>query len=532
MILPARKRPARSQTESQKANPAQVKSLQAPIAGLVTNASLAAGTGAIVLENFWPTREGIEPRPGFTEQCNIGANAVVTLFEHKGSGKFFAASSTRFYEFTSATTGALTASGAAFTDGRWVTYEMQNSGGNFLLAVNGVDLLRRFDGTNWLTIDGASTPAITGVATSDLSYVWGHRDRVFFVRKSSLSAYYLATNAIAGAATELPLSATFRKGGYLLMGGTWSSDSGSGMDDRCWFMTDRGEVAVYSGSNPADPNNWALEGVYDVGIPLGRWAVDSIAGDVLFATEDGVIPLSAAVRKDPTQLAADSASAAISPDWRTAVINTAGDWRLAKWANGSMLMALPLLSGDNPVSVFAANMETNAWTTFTGWEATDIQALGDGLYFGTSSGEIMRAWNGGTDNGQSFYCRAMLAHDHLTDPASTKSLNVMQTVWAVRGELRYTMGVARDYSKTFGAAPATMSSAPDDALSEWDIATWDVSDWGGLTSDYTVVSGWRAVPAVGFSFAPWVQVLSGSDAKLTAKLQRIDLAYVPGGAVT
>ena len=528
MLAPARLRPPRKATESAKPATIQVKSYPAPVAGLVTNTTMPTAQSAMVLENMWPTQEGVEVRKGCVQQCTV-SGSVVSLFEHLAAGKYFAATAADIYEFDGASSGALASSVSGLTSGAWITYEVQNSGGNYLLCVNGADSLRRFDGTSWLTITGVGTGAITGVTTADLSYVWGHRNRVFFVKTGTLSAYYLGVNSIAGAATELPLDAVFRKGGKLLLGGTWSSDSGSGMDDRCLFVTDRGEVAIYAGSDPGDVNNWSLQGVYDVGVALGRYAVQQVGGDVLFLTNDGVIPLSAVVSKDPSQLAGAAISAPISPTLRADMDYRPGNWRLAKWDTGGALLIAPMVESDIPVKIYAANTETVAWTTFTGWEASDIRGLGDAVYFGTRAGGIYRAWTGGYDDGTAFLGRVMLAPDGMTDLAGTKSASTMQAVFKTRATLSYSMGLARDYSDDFGSPPVTSSAAADDDLSEWDIATWDVSSWGGDATDYQIKYGWRGVNGVGFSFSPWVQVLSNSSAWVNAKLQRVDVTFTVGG---
>lgn len=528
MLATSRIRPARAQTQSNKPATIQVKSYPAPTAGLVTNTTMPQAQSAIAMENMWPTPEGVEPRRGYVEQCTVPGE-VVTLFEHSGAGKYFAATASDIYGFDAATAGALSSSVSGLTSGKWVTYEVQNAGGNFLLCVNGADSMRRFDGTTWLTITGTGTGAITGVTTSELSFVWGHRNRVFFAKKDTLSAYYLATNAIGGAATELPLDAVFRKGGFLAMGGTWSSDSGSGMDDRCIFVSTKGEVAIYAGSNPGDINNWSLQGVYDVGVPLGRYSMQSVGGDVMFLTRDGIIPLSAVVSKDPSQLAGAAISAPIAPTLSASMNLLVGDWRLTKWDNGGMLIASPMVQGNVQVVIFAANTETGAWTTFTGWEASDIRGLGAALYFGTRTGNICRAWVGGNDNTASFLCRVMLAPDGLTDLAGTKAVGTMQATFKTTGTLSYSMGVAMNYGNDFGPPPVVASIAPAEATSEWGVAEWGVSFWSSGVVNYKIKAGWHGTNGVGFAVSPWVQIVSGSAPWLNAKLQRVDVTFTVGG---
>lgn len=533
-MLPSRIRPPREQSESAKVAQMAVKTFLPPTAGMVTNMPLSSGRSALMLENFWPTPSGIEPRAGFVTVATIG-QAVRSLFEHRASASFFAASTSAIYRFTATTSGggALTASVTGLTSGNWSTYEFQNSGGSFLLCVNGVDNMRRYDGATWLTITGTGTGAITGVNTETLNFVWGHRNRIFFLQNNSTSAWYLATNAIGGAATELPLAGVFRKGGRLLAGGTWSSDSGSGMDDRCYFVTDAGEVAIYTGSNPGDTANWSLVGVYDVGIPLGKRAIIYIGGDVLFATARGVIPLSAVVTKDPTELSASAVTAPIQGDWNATVEQIAGDWRLGKWATTGMVFALPLGASDQAPNILAANAESGAWMQITGWDAADMQQLGDWLYFGNAGGDICRAWTGGQDGGMPYLCRARLAYDHLAEPSQTKTVSVMQSVWKVRGTIQYTMGASRDYSNAWGSPPASASTADVAGVSsDWDVATWDVSPWASDVNSYRIVSGWRGITGTGFAFAPTLQLLCNSVSRVNCQLQRVDLGFQAGGVVT
>lgn len=532
MLQPSRLRPPRSGTQTQKPTPLAVKSFVAPTVGLVTNATMPVGTGALVLENFWPSPTGIEPRGGCVWVGSIAGEGV-TLFEHRASGTFFVATQTQIYPFSATSSGgALVADVSGLTSGAWSSYEMQNSGGSFLLCANGADPMQRYDGASWIAVTGTGTGAITGVTTSDVTFIWGHRSRVFMIQRQSMSAWYLSTNAIAGAATELPLAGVFRSGGSLMMGGTWSSDSGSGMDDRCFFVTDAGEVAIFEGSNPGDTTNWSLVGVYDVGVPLGAKGVVYVGGDVLFMTRQGVIPLSAVVGKDPTQLAATAVSRAIQPDIARSIANAPGDWRLGKWPGIGMLFALPL--GDTPEApeIFAANMESVAWMTITGWAASDMASLGSWLYFCTRSGLVMRAWVGGQDDGAPFTCRAMLAFDSLTDLASRKSVSVIQSVWKARGQISYGMAAARDYARTWGPPPWVAAGTDADDSSLWDIATWDLSPWASDPSSYSVVSGWRGITGLGFAFAPTVQLVCNSPGKVSAQMQRIDLGYVQAGAVT
>ncbi|TIR78102.1 MAG: hypothetical protein E5X19_32465, partial [Mesorhizobium sp.] len=75
-----------------------------------------------------------------------------------------------------------------------------------------------------------------------LSFVWTYRSREFFIEKNTLTAWFLPVDAISGAASDFSLAGVFQKGGSLLCGGTWSLDAGDGVDDKCVFISTKGEV--------------------------------------------------------------------------------------------------------------------------------------------------------------------------------------------------------------------------------------------------------------------------------------------------
>jgi hypothetical protein len=71
------------------------------------------------------------------------------------------------------------------TNARWQSANMGRLGGQFFYAVNGVDKPRYYDNAAWVAVDGASTPAITGVTTTKLVHVNVYKNRrLWFVPKS------------------------------------------------------------------------------------------------------------------------------------------------------------------------------------------------------------------------------------------------------------------------------------------------------------------------------------------------------------
>ncbi len=526
--MTARARPKnRVQTESDKTPASQTFTYPAPTMGLVTNAALGLGAGAVVLENFWATPQGIEPRGGLEAKCTV-PTGVEEFFQHRASATFFVATSTAIYPFTTSSSGALTASVTGQTGSDYSTYETQTSGGSFLTVVNGVDKMQLFDGTTWTQITGVSVPAITGIDTAELSFVWGYRNRLLFIEKDTMKAWYLGVDSITGAATSLPLSSVFRKGGSLLMGGTWSSDSGDGIDDRCVFITTAGEVAIFTG-NPADAT-WTKQGVYDLGQTLGIRGLVNIAGDLAIATLDGLIPISGMVQKDPGDLKSVSIADPITPTWQAAARSGASGFRVTKWPRGSMLICAPLDAVTESPEIYISNIENRAWAVITGWTVGDIEALGDNLYLGGTDGTIYQAWTGGADDGTPFVCRAQFPFNALGDTATEKTMGAVRGVWKTRSSIIPKISIAKDYTKVFPSAPAaSVPTAGTEGV--WDISDWDDAFWASDNSAYDIYAKWRGAAGYGFAFAPQVQLTSSAAAKIDAQLERIDVIYTQGGAV-
>ena len=131
--------------------------------------------------------------------------------------------------------------------GNYAAAQLANAAGDCLIVVNDAgDLPLRFDGTTWTTLTPARSPARwaqPSLAGENLVYVCKYRNRLFFIERNSMNAWYLGINAIGGVLEMIPLSGAASKGGKLLFCAVWSLDAGDGIDDKLVFCTDLGETA-------------------------------------------------------------------------------------------------------------------------------------------------------------------------------------------------------------------------------------------------------------------------------------------------
>lgn len=541
---------------------AKLKTFPAPVSGWIANQNLLVPNarkpdgstvqGAAVLENWFPTATGIRMRGGSDIFATIGdeTDPVTSMFSYVNGNnkKLFATTATAIYNVTTPVSPTNTQSliddlGGFLVDdlgnillctedvapapdvdllagGDWSVVQFATAGGTFLRAVNGVDTPLVYDGTDW-----ALTPAITVVDPTTLSFVWVSKSRLFFIQKDTLDAWYLPVSSIGGAAVKLPLGGVFTLGGSLIFGGTWSVESGDGPSEQTVFVTSEGEVAAFRGSDPSDSTDWTKVGVFRIGGPRGSRAFLRAGGDLLIATDIGLIPLSTAFQRDVAALAPAAVSYSIEIEWNKAVAERSGSgWHTALWPTKQMmLVAPPTPVGSQPI-VLVANARTGAWAPFTGWNVKCLQTFGDRLFFGSDSGKIIEAEVTGSDQGSAYTSVCVPLFDPLKSPAAKKVGVQARAVLRATSQPGVKMSLQSDYTVNLPAPPDDTTVA---AGNVWGAAVWGASQWGAA-ADKKTFQEWRSVPGSGYSLSPATQITSGSLSAPDVELVQTDLSYDVG----
>lgn len=523
-----KKAPPKGQPQMQ---PAQAFSFPAPIRGLVLNENpmIPAPGGALTLDNWICTTTGIKVRGGTAKHIPIGG-AVESIFVYRSgaSEAAFAATATDLFDVTAAGGGVPTPVVSAQTSGNYSTEQFGTAGGDYLYAVNGSDKALLFDGSAWAKIDGVSTPAITGVTTSDLSNVWSFANRLFFVKKGTLEAWYLPVDSIGGAANLFSLSGIFKKGGALLFGATWSMDAGDGLDDKCVFFSDQGEVAVYEGTNPGSAADWRKAGVYNITPPLGPKGKMQAGGDLLIATQVGLVPISQAIQRDPAALEMGSVTKNITPLWQKKAFELgAGYWEIEKWPSQNIIIVSQPGAGERTCLV--CNLQTGAWSRFTGLNVQSLGFFDGSVFFGGIDGNIYRFESGSSDNGAIYTCAYLGQHDQMGLPGLDKTLAQMRVTFRLSTPIDPVVSVATDYATEISLPP---NAGPDDATgSIWGISLWGAAKWGGGAAQRTQAF-WTAIGRTGRAIAPEVQLTFGGVGKPDVEVVGIDATFHVGAMVT
>lgn len=526
-----KKAPAWKGREVQPAQ-AQHYTFPAPVRGWIQNENLLAVQpgGASRLDNWICTTAGARVRGGALRHATAGDDVLSLMTYRTNTEQLFAATSSAIYDVSAPADPAVapTADVTGLTSGDYAYTQYGTAGGDYLLAVNGADDLQMYDGATWTAIDSASSPAITGVATSDLSHVWAYGQRIWFVEKDSLNIWYLPADSIAGAATQFSLAGIFSEGGKVLFGARWSLDAGDGLDDVCVFMSDQGEVAVYEGTDPGSASTWRKVGVYRLPRPLGKRALVQAGGDLLIATETGLIPLSSALKTDLGAMETIAVSRSINPYWlQQASSLSAKGWEIQKDEKaGVMVVSQPDPTGGSAYCLFV-NLTTGAWSRATGWDTQCLAVFQGRTYFGSLGGGIFLADETGSDDGGAYVATYIGQFDFLGQYGVQKTTKQMRPLFKFSTAIAPLVTSLADYNT---ALPPTPSIAAEGDAEVWDSGLWDQATWDASVQKQ-ITARWYSAAATGATIAPAIQLAFQNTRKPDVEMVAIDAEFFSGAMV-
>lgn len=479
---------------------------------------------AIRMENLWPTAADVMLRKGWDGHVTGISGQVESLMPYlapDGSDKLFGAAGTDFYDVTTAgSVGAAVVS--ALTNARWNDVLFTTSANTFLVACNGEDSIRYFDGTNWITIDAVSTPAITGVTTADLIYPAAHKNRLWFVEKDSLNAWYLPADAVGGAATNFPLAGVASRGGSLRAIGTWTLDAGEGVDDHWVAVTSEGQVIVYKGTDPASPSTWGLVGVWNLGQPLSLRPLLKWGGDLLLALKEGVYPLAKALvsaELNPQVALTDRIREAMS-EAATRYSSNFG-WQMLHYPSADMLLLnVPVAEGSGQEQ-YAMNTITGRWGRFKNIEANCWAIFQGEPYFG-GNGVVGKFWGTFDDDGNNIEGDLKQAFNYFGARGVLKDFKDMRPIFAADGSPSILTGLNLDYADD--DPTGTLAFTPT-IYGLWDSALWDSGIWGGGLSPF---AEWQGGAGIGTCAALRIKIAAQG---IEVRHQATDYLYETGGVI-
>jgi hypothetical protein len=404
---------------------------------------------------------------------------------------------------SSGTTATVTTSSAhgLVTDNRVVISGAVEApyNGTFRITVTGSTTFT-YTMTSSTTSPATGTPIYTvlgieGINNNLFVHVNSLQERIYFVEKNSLDFWYLPVNSLGGTAKQFPLGSIARSGGYLQAMGTWTLDAGYGVDDLGAFVTSMGEVIVYKGTDPDDANNWSLVGVWQMGQTYARRCFFKYAGDFLLLTQDGLVPMSAALqssRLDPRVNLTDKIFYAVSQ----AADLYFGEfgWQINYFAPYNMLILnIPITQG---VEQFVMHNITKSWGRFTGIQAYCWEVSGpDGMFFG-SDGYVGKFYDGFSDAGNNIVANAQQAYSYFDSRGQLKRFTMVRPILQTDNTVPNVLcGISTDFDTVNLSNQITFNPSLA-KVGIWNTSTWDNASWGaGLTTSKV----WQGVTGIGYA---------------------------------
>jgi hypothetical protein len=394
--------------------------------------------------------------------------------------------------------------------------------GTYLICVDGQSTPFYYNGTIWntLTITGdlgdggvPPPPDPTPLDSSKFADVVVFKRRLWFVEKDSTRAWYLDTDSIQGTASLFDLGEVFPRGGYLADIGTWTVDTGTGINDNLVFVSSEGDIALFGGIDPDQDFN--LIGVYQIGAPINRRSVHKRAGDLLIATKEGIVSM-ASVMAEQSELEARTITDLIKPllSLITNVENLSNrlDWMLDVNDRYEMLIYNTRDAQGTPIQ-YCMNTTTKAWTRYLDIDARCWGELEGEPYFG-GPGYVGRFWIGATDGvnieatspGVIIQAQAIQAFGYFNSSGQQKHFRMARPMLRAGSEPSVAVAMLVDYNgvnPTYAPDPTPLGYG----FAVWDKTLWDESLWGQNAIPFL---RWFNVGSIGMAGAIAISIKSNT----------------------
>lgn len=465
---------------------------------------------AIELVNFFPEGGALRVRDGYREQVTGLVKDGLTLMAFRAGDpsddRMFVCTDDGIYDATAQTDTPVLLH--PLTSGAVSWTQFSNIAGTWLIGCNGVDPAFLYNGTTFVDFVADPTPGapgeINGLSPTDIVGVLQHKNRLWFIEKNSLSAFYWPLNAVAGTVTEFPLGGIAQLGGRLNAIFTWTMDAAYSVDDMMFFQTSVGELLAYGGTDPANAETWFLSARYFAGAPLSNRAHTSLNGDMLLLTEFGLVSLAKVVAGQQSAGAKElTTSYRISASLTSLIRARTGPqgWEVT-YSPSMQYLILSIPDLVNGVSLqYVMNAVSGAWTTF------DLPALTfleyDGfLYFTDDTGRVLRHGDTSADNialdgtgATAITAGFKQAYNYFDQPGVSKHYKLVRPIFESTIPPSYRIAVSPDFSPYSLRDMDAPGAGADSGFSLWGVGLWDEALW---SPPLLAFQEWQGVTGVGY----------------------------------
>ena len=504
-------------------------SLPAPIGGWNVRDPLPSMEPqfAPVLDNVFCLPSEIQVRKGWQEHATF-TGVCKTIMDYSapsGDAEVLAAvddeGDCTIYDVTAEGPGTAVVTDLTSADFKFTHFS--TSGGVFAYYVNNADAAILYDGTVWHEVTTTSTPyAITGFTDTIFLDVVSHKRRLWFLPDSSLKVYYLPTDQIAGALQVFDFAPIFPRGGKIVKVDTWSLDAGTGLDDYFVVFTSQGEVAVYTGTDPASASTWQLTGVFYIGEPIGTVGKTcKYGGDLLILNQTGIAQMSKSLMssrvntwlqltdKIQPQLAQDASNYSYLDGW---------DIMLFPPAN-MLLVNVPNESG---AYQYVMNTISGAWARWTDINANTWFFTNETLWVGMD-GMVGKGWFSQNDNGEMIRADILPAYQNYGIESQLKRWSLGRVILGSTGNIAYGAKIEIDFD--LSPEQVTLPIVIQSPVGTYDDSEYDECVYGG---NITIRRRWQNLSGMGYWGSLHIQI----EAKYAdIRLYSYDVMVEAGGNI-
>lgn len=512
-----------------------VQTMLPPVTGINSTGAIASmpETDALELDNAISADLGVAVREGWREYAtNIGGDAsreIRTVMSYEGAPAdgmasplsnsiLFAAVDDGIFDIEGG--GDMTAVPASIAlsgnigAGRLSCTQFTTDSGQYLIACSETDGGFLFDGLAWMKMTSVGGPGpgiITGVDPADFVQVCAWKKRLLFVERGSSRVWCLAVGAVGGVADLFDFGPQLLSGGAVLALANWTQDAGAGIDDKLVIIGSSGDLVIYEGTDPTDPDLFRNVGTWYIGQPpVGRRCFTDSGGNVYVLTQFGVIPVNQIVQGGLDNILTSDTEMlkqlrklqeTLNNDFRT-LLNTEG-WELLSIPSKAILqIARPSVSVSEHIQ-YAFQMHALAWSRFLDVPAVTFARRLNESYGGTADARVLRILDGFTDGKKidgtgetEIRARITPAFSYFGAPAVRKQATMIRLNFLSTQVPAYSvlMNVDFQVDSIFGNTIAGQTVG-----SLWDQAFWDQAFWSGGAASF---AEWRSIEAFGYALAP------------------------------
>lgn len=408
---------------------------------------------ALELVNIFPTGLGAELRNGYDDLATTSSGnpllSLTGLHLPDATTKIVGTETTKIWSFTGS--GATDITGSTVpTDGNF----NPDTFAHRLYLPNGVDTMQVYDGTT------VADSTFSGVTLSSLINVSSFKERLWFVEKNKLKAWYGNSQATgASALNAYDFTYWFKRGGYLLFCGSWTNQVNTLAQDLFFACSSEGEILFYQGSSPAD--TWGLVARFVIGKPLGYRAFVRVGNDIWIITEQGIVPVSALFTMDPEQ-ALDTVGRTVNPliaDYAK-TIGFSHMWHGVAYPNGRRVFIVVPTSGSGSI-LLVYGMDAKGWTKYqlyASGHCISIANVSGSVYYGGANGTVYTGETGQNDNGEAIAFNGRLAFSFFGDRSTWKSFKDIRPLMRTRRGTSLQLALDTNFQRRMNIDTITPSS--------------------------------------------------------------------------